>query len=57
MDYKAESRKHDFSKALLSTTFQEIYTKIENVDNEQSNLFKELSDLNEGGKPIKKYLL
>ena len=57
MDHKAKSRKcYNFSKVSLSVTFlRDICTKlltIENVDNEQSNLFKELSDLNKDGKPI-----
>ena len=42
----------------MSITFlKDIYANvlsIENADNEQSNLFKELSDLNKGGKQIEK---
>ena len=59
MDHKAKSRKrYNFSKVSLRITFlRDLYAKIlsiENADNEQHNLFKELNYLNKCEKPLER---
>ena len=55
---KLDYKKHDFNKVPLPSVFlRDIYTKIlaiENADNEQSNLFRLLSNSKSGRKPPEK---
>ena len=62
MGYKAEIEKHYiFSKILLPfTIWRDINTNIlsiQNADNGQSDIFKELSYLNKCGKSVRKQCL
>ena len=62
MGYKAEMEKHYiFSKILLPfTIWRDIHTNIlsiQNADNGQSDIFKELSYLNKCGKSVRKQCL
>ena len=59
LDYRSKARKkYNFSKTSLSIVFlrdtHKNVSSIENIDNEQSNLFQELSKISKGEKPIEK---
>ena len=62
LDYQTKSgKRYNFSKISFSIIFlRDIYTNvlsIQNAENEPSNLFKELSNISKGEKPIEKSLL